>query len=207
MLVTPPRMGKSYRPKDHYFQKAKREGLRARSAFKLDEIAKRFGVLRRGAHVLDLGAAPGGFLQIIADAVGPEGRVTGVDVVEIPSLGRANVQTAVLDVLAEDFHERLAAIDPGPFDAVVSDLAPRTTGIKTTDEARSVRLATRALEVARERGRAGSSFIAKLFMGGDFEAFRDEVRRSYAEVKIVRPEATRGGSMEVYLVGLRKTRG
>jgi 23S rRNA (uridine2552-2'-O)-methyltransferase len=200
-------MGKPYRPKDHFFHRAKREGLRARSAFKIDEIAKRFGLLRSGAHVLDLGAAPGGFLQVIADAVGPHGRVTGVDLVEIRALGRPNVHTAVLDVLGEDFEAKLATLDPDPFDVVVSDMAPRTTGIKTTDEARSIRLATRALELARARGRTGSSFIAKLFMGGDFEAFRDEVRRSYAEVKIVRPEATRGGSMEVYLVGLRKTRG
>jgi 23S rRNA (uridine2552-2'-O)-methyltransferase len=197
-------MGKSYRPKDHYFQKAKRQGFRARSAFKIEEIADRFGVLGRGAHVLDLGAAPGGFLQVIADAVGPEGRVTGVDVVEIRPLGLPNVQTAPLDVLADDFDARLALLDPGPFDVVVSDLAPRTTGIKSTDQARSIRLATRALEIARQRGREGSSFIAKLFMGGEFEAFRDEVRRSYAEVKVVRPEATRGGSAEVYLVGLRK---
>jgi 23S rRNA (uridine2552-2'-O)-methyltransferase len=207
MLVTPARMGKPYRPKDHYFQKAKREGFRARSAFKIDEIAKRFGLLRPGAHVLDLGAAPGGFLQVIADAVGPKGRITGVDVVEVRPLGRPNVQTAALDVLAEDFDTRLAAVDPGPFDVVVSDLAPQTTGIKSTDEARSLRLATRALEIARQRGRVGSAFVAKLFMGGDFEAFRQEVRRSYVEVKAVRPEATRGASMEVYLVGLRKKAG
>jgi 23S rRNA (uridine2552-2'-O)-methyltransferase len=207
MLVTPARMGKPYRPKDHYFQRAKREGFRARSAFKIDEIAKRFGLLRPGAHVLDLGAAPGGFLQVIADAVGPKGRITGVDLVEVRPLGRPNVQTAALDVLAEDFDTQLAAVDPGPFDVVVSDLAPRTTGIKSTDEARSLRLATRALEIARERGRVGSAFIAKLFMGGDFEAFREEVRRSYVEVKAVRPEATRGASMEVYLVGLRKKAG
>ena len=197
-------MGKPYRPKDHFFHRAKREGLRARSAFKIDEIAKRFGLLPSGAHVLDLGAAPGGFLQVIADAVGPRGQVTGVDVVEIRPLGRPNVRTAALDVLADDFEPKLAAIDPGPFDVVVSDLAPKTTGIKSTDEARSIRLATRALGVARARGRTGSAFIAKLFMGGDFELFREEVRRSYAEVKVVRPEATRGGSTEVYVVGLRK---
>ena len=76
-------MGKPYRPKDHYFQKAKQEGLRARSAFKVDEILKRFPIVKKGATVLDLGAAPGGFLQILADAVGPTGRVIGVDIVAI----------------------------------------------------------------------------------------------------------------------------
>lgn len=197
-------MGKPYKPKDHFFQKAKREGLRARSAFKIEEIARRFNVLRKGARVLDLGAAPGGFLQVIAEAVGPTGRVVGVDLAPIRPLNLPHVTTAVLDVLAEDFDEKLRAIDEGPFDVVVSDLAPKTTGIKSTDEARSIRLATKALELARERGRTGSAFVAKLFMGSDFETFRDQVREVFEDVKIVRPEATRGASMEVYVVGLRK---
>lgn len=207
MVGTALHMGKPYRPKDHYFQKAKREGFRARSAFKIDEIARRFNVLRKGARVLDLGAAPGGFLQVIADAVGPEGRVIGVDLVPIRPLGRPYVTTAALDVLADDFEQKLLELYDGPFDVVVSDLAPKTTGIKSTDEARSHRLATRALDVARTRGRPGSTFVAKLFMGGDFDEFRDAVKASFEDVKIVRPEATRGASMEVYVVGLRKRAG
>lgn len=197
-------MSKPYRPKDHFFKKAKKEGLRARSAFKIEEIVRRFGILRRGAKVLDLGAAPGGFLQVIAEAVGPAGLALGVDLASIRPLPLPQVKTAVLDVLAEDFDEKLQALYPGQFDAVVSDLAPKTTGIRATDEARSVRLATKALEVAISRGRPGSSFVAKLFMGGDFEAFRDQVRAAFEEVKVVRPEATRGASVEVYLVGLRR---
>lgn len=197
-------MGKPYRPKDHFFNKAKKEGLRARSAFKIEEITRRFNILRRGAKVLDLGAAPGGFLQIIAQAVGPEGQVIGVDIVPIQPLPFPYVKTAVLDVLADDFAEKLLSLYAGPFDAVISDLAPKTSGIRSTDEARSIRLASRALEVAVARGRPGSSFIAKLFMGGDFEAFRGEVRAAFEEVKVVRPEATRGASMEIYLVGLRR---
>ena len=204
MVGTAPDMSKPYRPKDHYFEKAKREGFRARSAFKIDEIAKRFNVLKKGARVLDLGAAPGGFLQVIADAVGPDGKVIGVDLVPIRSLGKVNVVTAAIDVLADDFEQKLLALYDGPFDVVVSDLAPKTTGIKSTDEARSHRLATRALDVSRARGRTGSTFIAKLFMGGDFDEFRDAVKASFEDVKIVRPEATRGASMEVYVVGLRK---
>jgi 23S rRNA (uridine2552-2'-O)-methyltransferase len=196
-------MGKPYRPKDHYFQKAKQEGLRARSAFKVDEILKRFPIVRKGGAVLDLGAAPGGFLQILADTVGPSGRVVGVDIVAIRPFSQKHVTTAVLDVLAEDFDARLRELYDGPFDAVISDMAPKTSGIKATDEARSVRLAGKALEVAVARGKPGSSFVAKLFMGGDFEEFRAQVRSHYEDVKVVRPEATRGASMEVYLVGLR----
>ncbi|SEU33452.1 SAM-dependent methyltransferase [Stigmatella erecta] len=203
MVGTPPAMGKPYRPKDHYFQKAKQEGLRARSAFKVDEILRRFPVVKKGGVVLDLGAAPGGFLQILADTVGLSGRVMGVDIVAIRPFTQKNVTTAVLDVLADDFDARLRALYDGPLDAVISDMAPKTSGIKATDEARSLRLAGKALEVAVTRGRPGSSFVAKLFMGGDFEEFREQVRASYGEVKVVRPEATRGASMEVYLVGLR----
>lgn len=203
MVGTPPVMGKPYRPKDHYFKKAKQDGLRARSAFKVDEILKRFPIVRKGGAVLDLGAAPGGFLQILADTVGSSGRVLGVDIVAIRPFTQKHVTTAVLDVLAEDFDAKLRELYDGPFDAVISDMAPKTSGIKATDEARSLRLAGKALEVAVGRGRPGSSFVAKLFMGGDFEEFRAQVRSHYEDVKVVRPEATRGASMEVYLVGLR----
>jgi 23S rRNA (uridine2552-2'-O)-methyltransferase len=197
-------MSKPYRPKDHYFKKAKQEGLRARSAFKVDEILKRFPFLKKGASVLDLGAAPGGFLQILADAVGTGGRVIGVDIVPIRPFSQPYVKTAVLDVLADDFDAKLLEMYDGPFDAVISDMAPKTSGIRTTDEARSLRLARKALEVATTRGRPGSAFVAKLFMGGEFEEFRNEVRASFEDVKVVRPEATRGASMEVYVVGLRR---
>ncbi len=204
MVVTASDMGKPYKPKDHFFNKAKQEGFRARSAFKIEEIARRFSLLKKGMAVLDLGAAPGGFLQVIADAVGPSGRVTGVDVVPIRPLGRPTVKTGVLDVLEDGFDQALSALDPGPWDAVISDLAPKTTGVRSTDEARSLRLAGKALEVSIARGRPGSHFICKLFMGGDFEEFRQRLREVFDEVKVVRPQATRGASVEVYLVGLRK---
>jgi 23S rRNA (uridine2552-2'-O)-methyltransferase len=193
-----------YQPKDHYFKKAKDAGFRARSAFKIEEIASRYAIFRKGQAVLDLGAAPGGFLQVILEEVGPTGRVVGVDLAVIRPLGRPNVVTAVLDVLDPAFDRRLDELHAGPFDVVVSDLAPKTTGIRNTDEARSLRLAQKALELARVRGRLGGHFIAKLFMGGDFEGFRAEMRALFEDVKVVRPEATRGASMEIYLVGLRR---
>ncbi len=193
---------KPYQPKDFFFKQAKAAGLRARSAFKLEEIARRFKVFKKGQSVLDLGAAPGGFLQIILEEVGAKGHVVGIDLVAIRPLNRPNVKTAALDVLSPTFDAELLALHRGPFDVVVSDLAPKTTGIKDTDEARSLALAGKALEVSLTRGRANGNFIAKLFMGSDFEPFRAEIRKAYGEVKVVRPEATRGASMEVYLVGL-----
>ena len=130
--------------------------------------------------------------------------MVGVDLAAIKPLGRANVKTAVMDVLADDFAAALEALHPGPVDVVVSDLAPKTTGVKDIDLARSLRLAGIALDIARTRGKRGAHFIAKLFMGGDFEEFRTELRAVFADVKVVRPEATRGASMEIYLVGLKK---
>jgi len=195
-------MGKPYRPKDHYFQRAKQRGFRARSAFKLEELVQRFALLRPGARVLDLGAAPGGFLQVVARAVGPSGLAVGVDLVPVRPFPEKWVRTVVLDVLADDAREQVEAVAPGPYDAVLSDMAPKTTGVRATDEARSLRLAERALEFAKALGKPGSGFVTKLFMGGDFESFRARVREAYGEVKVVRPEATRSASVEIYLVGL-----
>ena len=197
-------MGKPYRPKDHYFHQAHKRGLRARSAFKIEEILNRFALVHPGASVLDMGAAPGGFLQILADAVGPTGKVIGIDRVPIRAMPQPQVRTAVLDVLAEDFEERLLEQYPANFDVIISDLAPKTTGIRTIDQARSLELADRALQVAARHGKKGACFVAKLFMGADFELFRGRVQSLFREVKVVRPEATRGGSAEIYLVGLGK---
>lgn len=204
MVVSTFSMGKPYRPRDHYFRKAKDLGLRARSAFKLEEIARRFGILRKGAKVLDLGAAPGGFLQVIAEEVGPTGLAIGIDLVPIQPIPKAQVKTLVLDAWSDRFDQSLRAAYEGSFDAVVSDMAPKTSGIKATDEARSLALARRALEIASAWGGISSHFAAKLFMGGDFEEFRCQVRAVYEEVKIVRPQATRATSTEVYVVGLRR---
>jgi len=199
-------MGKPYRAKDHFFAKAKRQGLRARSAFKLEEILERFHLIRRGFRVLDLGAAPGGFLQVLAKAVGPEGKVIGIDVVPIRPLPLPWVKTEVLDAMDPELDRKLAALHPAAFDAVISDLAPKTTGIRTTDEARSLALATRAADIAQAHGAAGSCLVVKLFMGGDFDSFRSLLKNRYREVKVIRPQATRAASVEVYLLGLDKGR-
>jgi 23S rRNA (uridine2552-2'-O)-methyltransferase len=193
-----------YQPKDRFFKQAKAEGLRARSAFKIDEIARRFRLFSKGQTVLDLGAAPGGFLQILLDEVGPKGLVVGIDLVAIRPLQRPNIKTAVADVLAPEFDQQLRELHDQAFDVVVSDLAPKTTGIKTTDEARSLALAEKALDISVTRGAPRGHFVAKLFMGRDFPAFRKAVQQHYQDVKIVRPEATRGASMEIYLVGLQR---
>jgi 23S rRNA (uridine2552-2'-O)-methyltransferase len=194
-------MAKPYDPRDHYYRKARKEGLRARSAYKIEEILRRHALLRRGDAVLDLGAAPGGFLQVLAEKVGEAGSVVGVDLEPIRSLGKPWVKTAVVDLLAPDALERIRAVHPGRFRLVTSDMAPRTIGVKITDEARSLELVRMALRVAEATLARGGALVAKVFMGGDFPPLRRELAERFDDVKVVRPEATRERSYEVYLVG------
>jgi len=194
-------MAKPYDPKDFYYRKAKKEGLRARSAFKIDEILRRHRLLAPGDAVLDLGAAPGGFLQILADAVGEEGIAVGVDLEPIRRIPGPQVRTGVVDLLAPDALVRIRALHPGPYRLVASDMAPKTSGIKITDEARSLELVRTALAVAEATLGRGGAFVAKVFMGGEFQALRKELQARFDEVRIVRPEATRESSYEVYVLG------
>ncbi len=195
-------MPKPYNPKDFYYRKAKKEGLRARSAFKIEEIGQRFRLLRPGMVILDLGAAPGGWLQVMADKVGPKGAVIGVDLVAIAPVGRPQVKTAVLDITGADFRERLAELHPGPFDLVTSDMAPKTSGIRERDEARSLELAGLALATAERLLRPGGSFVCKVFMGAGFDEFLKRCKGVFEKTKVARPEATRDRSVEHYVVGL-----
>jgi len=194
-------MGKPYDPKDFYYRQAKKAGLRARSAFKIDEILKRHDLLPRGGAVLDLGAAPGGFLQVLADWVGEKGVAVGVDLEEIRRLGKPWVKTAVVDLLAPEAFEEIRALYDGPFDLVTSDMAPKTIGVKFTDEARSLELCRMALSVAERTLKPRGAFVTKVFMGGEFPIFRKEVAARFGKVHIVRPKATREHSYECYVVG------
>jgi 23S rRNA (uridine2552-2'-O)-methyltransferase len=186
-----------YNPKDRFYKKAKAEGLRARSAFKLEEILERLAIRSlQGATVIDLGAAPGGWLQILARMVGPKGRVFGLDLVGIAPVG-PNVVTAVLDMRDSAALARLEL--PFDVDLVTSDMAPKTTGIHSTDVARSHELVRLALDLARGRLRPGGAFLTKVFMGEGIKDVEREIKAAFAELRQLRPEATREGSREIYL--------
>lgn len=190
-----------YDPRDRFFQRAKQEGLRARSAYKLEEIQRRFRILRPGGRVLDLGAAPGAWCQIAAREVGPTGLVLGVDLEPIAGLPTP-VRTWVADAFAPELLDKLRAEGGAPYDAVLSDLAPKTSGVRGTDEARSLALAERAIELARQVLKPKGSLVVKVFMGGGFEGFLREVKQAFVQVRVVRPEASVArSSKEVYLVG------
>lgn len=198
-VYSPARMS-SYDHRDRFFLKAKQEGFRARSAYKLDEIQHRFKLLRAGNRVLDLGAAPGGFCQVAAQAVGKGGFVLGVDLEPIPTLP-APVVTWVADAFTPELLDRLRKEGRAPYHAVLSDLAPKTSGVRGTDEARSLALAERALGLALQVLVPGGAFVVKVFMGGDFEGYHKQCKQAFQQVKVVKPEASQARhSKEVYLV-------
>jgi 23S rRNA (uridine2552-2'-O)-methyltransferase len=196
-----------YDPRDRFFRKAKAEGLRARSAYKLQEIQQRWRLLRPGARVLDLGAAPGGWLQIAAREVGAHGFVLGIDLEPVPRVP-GPIETWVADALAPGLVERLHSEGHASFDAVLSDLAPRTSGVREADEARSLELAERALSLALQVLEPAGVFVVKVFMGGGFEAFLRACKASFSTVRVARPEpSVARRSREVYVVGIHPRTG
>ena len=194
-------MSKPYDPRDFYFKQAHKDGLRARSAYKIEEILKRNSLLKAGGKVLDLGAAPGGWLQIMGKIVGDKGRVIGVDLVAIRPLPQMPwITTAVMDIRSEDFPQKLESIEKGPFNLVTSDMAPKTSGIKAQAEARSLQLSNLALDTAARLLPPGGSFVCKVFMGGDFQSYIKRCEEIFSSVKILRPKASRDRSVEHYVI-------
>lgn len=183
---------------------AKQKGYPARSVFKLDEIDRRVGLLRPGQRVLDLGAAPGSWSLYASRRVGGAGRVLAVDLQEIAQTFSPNVSVLLGDV--RDLAGQLIS-DQQPFDVVLSDMAPSTTGNKVADQAGSYELFCAALDVAVALGSIGSHFVAKLFMGPDYERAKQQLAAEYATTRTIRPRGTRQHSSEVFLVGLDKRRG
>jgi len=192
----------TYERKDAHYRRARAEGYRARSVYKLTELDRRWRLLRRGDAVIDLGAWPGAWLQLARERVGAEGRVVGVDLAKIEKLPAPNVAVVVGDVrepaTAEAILERLGR----PADVVLSDLAPKLTGIRATDEARSQELNETTLTLLPRLLAPGGRFVMKTFMSGDFEATLRAARALFDEVKTTRPDATRRGSSELYVIAL-----
>jgi 23S rRNA (uridine2552-2'-O)-methyltransferase len=190
----------AYERKDAFYKRAKREGYRSRAAFKLEEIQKRTRVLARGQRVLDLGAWPGGWLQVAAEHVGPRGTVLGVDVVAIDKLPEPQVRLLRADVAAPELPERARELLGGPADVVLSDVAPKLTGIAPRDEAQAAELAEHTLRVAAAVLRPGGALVTKTFGGADAETTRAALAQAYRSVRLIRLAATRKGSSELYLV-------
>jgi 23S rRNA (uridine2552-2'-O)-methyltransferase len=187
---------------DAHFRRARAAGYRARSAYKLIELDDRFRILRAGERVADLGAWPGAWLQVAAERVGPEGWVVGIDLTAVTPLGARNVVVIEGDVRDPSAIVALRRRLGGPAGVVLSDLSPKLSGVRDTDEARATELAGAALDAAAKLLRAGGHLLTKLFMNSDFPALIDRTRQSFVQVKTTKPEATRRGSSELYVIGL-----
>ena len=183
---------------DVFFKKAREEGFAARSVYKLEEIDKRLKLLRVGARVLDLGCRPGSWLQYAVRTVGAQGLVVGIDRDPLPApIGGARViQGDIFKVTDEQLLGGAAA-----FDVVLSDMAPDTTGIRATDQARSAGLFEEALGRAERLLAPGGAFVGKIFQGPDLPAIRQRMAARFAQVRIVKPESSRAQSTEIYLAG------
>ena len=190
-----------YQRADSFTKAAKAQGYPARSVFKLEEIDHRVRLLRQGQRVLDLGAAPGSWSMYAAKKIAPSGKLLAIDLSEIQGSLGPNAQIVQGDALSLA-NESLATF--APYDVVLSDMAPSTSGSKVADQARSFELFMRALEIAGALGAPGGSFVGKLFMSEDFIKAREALRALFAEVRTIKPEGTRASSVEVFLIGLAR---
>ena len=186
---------------DAFQRKARREGYRARSTYKLKDIQKRSKIFKKGDDVLDLGAAPGGWSQVALEFIGDEGKLVGVDLQHIlPLKGATFIQGDLRD---SEIRDELQKLMPKA-DVVISDMSPNLSGNYSVDQARSVELSTLALEIAAER--KASAFVVKVFEGSDFQEYRKAVIDEFGSVRTLSPEASRKQSSEVFLIAKRKRR-
>ena len=179
---------------------SKKEGYRSRATYKLKQIDKRFQILRKGYKVIDLGAAPGGWLQYAAEVIGDEGFILGVDKKPIAPLPYANVKTVELDLGDEGSLEAIAREVDGRVDVLLSDLSPNISGAWDVDVARQVYLCFKAIEVADRVLRRGGWMVVKIFQGEGTDMVVKALKERFEKVKLFKPPSSRKGSSEIYAV-------
>lgn len=190
-----------YERKDALYRRAKREGLRSRAAYKLEELQRAHRLLRPGQRVADLGAWPGGWMQVAAELVGPSGRVVGLDVAAIePFPDLANVIAIQGDLTEPGVAARLLDALGGPADVVLCDAAPKLTGVRATDRAREEALLEAVEALVPDLLRPGGTLVLKLLEGPEAQRVADRLGRRFAARKATRLHATRQGSSEKYLI-------
>ncbi|WP_343559729.1 RlmE family RNA methyltransferase [Kiloniella sp. b19] len=185
---------------DPYVAEAKKRGLRSRAAFKLLQIDDRFRVITRAARVVDLGAAPGGWCQVVQKRAGKEAKIVGMDLLEIE--GMAGVTFLQGDFMDGEAPDNLKTALGGPADLVISDMAAASSGHPPTDHLRIMGLVEAALEFAKEVLEPKGNFVAKVLQGGADEALLEELRRNFDSVRHFKPDASRKDSSEMYVVAL-----
>lgn len=186
---------------DSYTRRAKKEKWLARSVYKLMELDKKYKLIHQGARVLDLGCYPGSWSQYSIKQVGPQGDVVGVDLKKPEHLSAPNFRFIEVDIFSIDIKWLLEEI--GLRDVVISDMAPRTTGIHVADTSRSMKLAESALKIATALLKERGHFMCKVFAGEDLTTYRDALSGYFSQVRSFRPSAVRRGSRETYVLGLK----
>ena len=189
-----------YKRKDAFYAKAKKEGYRSRAAYKLLEFERMEKVVVPGDFVVDAGAAPGGWSQVLLRLVGKRGKVAAVDILPMNPIPGENFRFFHRDVTDGSLPAEIIAFLGRKADAIVSDAAPNTTGISFTDQARSANLVRAVLSLAKEALREGGTFLAKIYEGAETDDVVKELRGSFGEVRRIRPSATRKESFELYLL-------
>lgn len=188
-----------YNKKDKFHQLAKKEGYLARSAYKLKELQKKFRLIRPTSKILDLGCSPGAWVQVALETLGPQGRIIGIDLEQV-SLS----DPRLLFLQADIFNVEPAQLAEAPYDLVLSDMAPKTSGIKVRDQTRSYELAERAVDICEKHLKQGGNLVIKVFEGPDLKALSDRMRQIFLKLERIRPDSTRQTSTEIYYVGLTK---
>lgn len=190
------------RKRDYYYKKAKEEKYRSRAAYKLLQAVKKYHFINDGDVVLDLGAAPGGWVQAARKNVGSKGFVLGVDLRQVEPFEEANVRTIIGDINDEETLHEISESLPRKADAVISDVSPNISGVWEVDHARQMGLALRALDIALDVLRSRGSFFVKVFQGDMLDDFTRKVKTHFRLVRLVKPEASRGKSSELFILGL-----
>lgn len=191
-----------YERKDHLYKKAKDKGLRSRANFKLEELDAKYKLLAGSERILDLGAWPGGWLQYILKRVGPNARVIGIDLKEIENLQDSRAKTVVGDANDPLIIERALKLAEAPFDLVISDMSPKLTGVRETDQAYSAAMAEIAFSVAKRTLRPGGNFVCKVFKGQDTESVISRIKGKFGKLHRSELDSSRRSSNEFYVVGL-----
>lgn len=185
---------------DIYVQKAQQDGYRTRASYKLIELDERDQLLRSGMTVIDLGSAPGGWSQVVAQRLGDKGLVIASDILPMDAI--ADVTFIQGDFTTDEvFEELLTAINDRPVDLVISDMAPNMSGMASIDQPGAMYLVELALDMARQVLKPNGTFVAKVFQGEGFDEYLTDVRSSFTKVLIRKPKASRPRSREVYIVG------
>jgi len=186
---------------DQYAKKAKKEGYLARSAYKLKEILDEFNIIKPGQKILDIGSAPGSWLQVASKIIGKNGLAVGVDLSQIDAKAK-NIITLKGDIFSDKIENEIAKF--GPYDTIISDAAPNTTGIKDRDQTLSYELVEKTIQLSELYLKTGGSFVAKIFQGPDTKKLLQHMKNLFEIARATKPKASRDRSFEEYIIGIRK---